>query len=104
MLKDREILSQDGVMLIIGHIDARKKKIIDKPEVISRGFVYMKENEALIEDVNVIYENITQEIFKNKYVDWRHYKERLREEVSKFLFKSTSRKPIVIPVLIDVQT
>ncbi len=103
VLKDREILSQDGVLLIIGHIDARKKEMISEAEIISRGFVYMKENAELMDDVQEIYETITTEVFRKKYVDWRFYKDRLREEVSKFLFHETKRRPIVIPVLIDVQ-
>lgn len=103
VLKDREILSQDGVMLIIGHIDSKRKKVIDKPEIISRGFVYMKENEALIGEVITLFENVAHDIMKRKYVDWRMFKEKLREDISKHLFKTTSRRPIVIPVLIDVQ-
>ncbi len=103
VLKDREILSQDGVMLIIGHIDAKRKKIVDQPEIISRGFVYMKENEDLIGEVVDIFNEVSKEVMQRKYVDWRFYKERLREDVSKHLFKTTSRKPIVIPVLIDVK-
>jgi len=103
VLKDREILSQDGVLLIIGNIDARKKKMVVKPEIVSRGFVYMKENEDLIQKVSDIYENVAKEIFKQKYVDWRLFKEKLRDEVSKYLYQATNRRPIVIPVLIDTQ-
>jgi len=102
VLKDREILSQDGVLLIIGHINAKKKQMAAEPEIISRGFVYMKENEKLIEEVATITKETADEIFKRKYVDWRLFKEKLRENVSKHLFKTTSRRPIVIPVLIDV--
>ena len=103
VLKDREILSQDGVLLIIGNIDARKKKMVVKPEIVSRGFVYMKENEELIQKVSNIYEEVAKEIFKLKYVDWRLFKEKLRDDVSKYLYQATNRRPIVIPVLIDTQ-
>lgn len=102
VLKDREILSQDGVFLLVGHIDAKKKEIVDEPEVISRGFVFMKENETLIKEVIDIYEKNAEKMFKKRYFDWRLFKEQLRDDVSKHLFHSTSRRPIVIPVLIDV--
>ncbi len=102
VLKDREILSQDGVMLVIAHIDAKKKQTIDDPEIISRGFVFMKENETLISEVNDIYHKVANEMFNNRYFDYRLFKEKLRDSVSKHLFNSTSRRPIVIPVLIDV--
>jgi len=103
VLKDREILSQDGVMLIIGNIDARRKKMVVEPEIVSRGFVYMKENEELIQKVADIYKKVANDIFKLKYVDWRLFKEKLREEVSRYLYQTTNRRPIVIPVLIDTQ-
>ena len=102
VLKDREILSQDGVLLIVGHIDAKKKKVVDEPEVISRGFVFMKENEGLIGEVVDLFHQNAQKMFEKRYFDWRLFKEQLRENVSKHLFRSTSRRPIVIPVLIDV--
>jgi len=102
VLKDREILSQDGVMLIIGHIDAKKKQSVGDPEVISRGFVFMKQNEELIDEVTAIYDDVAKEMFSKRYFDYRLFKEKLRDDISKHLFKSTSRRPIVIPVLIDV--
>ena len=102
VLKDREILSQDGVMLIIGHIDAKKKQRVGDPEIISRGFVFMKQNEELIDEVTAIYDDVAKEMFSKRYFDYRLFKEKLRDDISKHLFKSTSRRPIVIPVLIDV--
>ncbi len=103
VLKDREMLSQDGVMLIIANVDPRNKLTLGETEVVSRGFVYMKENEALIQQVIDIYEKIAAKMFKEKFVDWRTFKEKVREEVSRFLYKETKRRPIVIPVLIDTQ-
>ncbi|MFW5842202.1 MAG: ribonuclease J [Bacillota bacterium] len=103
VLKDREILSQDGLMMIIGNIDAKQKRMVGETEIVSRGFVYMKENEILIQQVTDIYKKIATEMFKEKYVDWRQFKEKIRDEVSRFLYHETNRRPIVIPVLIDTQ-
>ncbi len=102
VLKDREILSQDGMMLVIAHINARKKITIGDVEVMSRGFVYMKENEELVQKVNEIYQAIAEKMLARKQLDWRKFKEKIREDVSRFLYKETQRRPIVIPVLIDV--
>ncbi len=103
VLRDRELLSQDGVLLIIANIDARNKAIVSDPEIVSRGFVYMKENEDLIQEVQNIFLTVSNNIFKNKYIDWRVYKEKVKDEISKYLYKSTNRRPIIIPVLIDTQ-
>jgi ribonuclease J len=103
VLKDREILSQDGVFFIILNVDPRQKRLLGEAEIVSRGFVYMKENEALIQDVHDIAMKVSEDMFKNNYIDWRVYKDRLRDDISRNLFKETSRRPIVIPVLIDTQ-
>ena len=103
VLKDREILSQDGLLMVIANVDPKKKVTLGDVEVLSRGFVYMKENEALIQDVKTVYDRVAKKQFDGRYVDWRNFKETLREEVSRFLYQETKRRPIVIPVLIDTQ-
>jgi len=104
VLRDRELLAQDGVLLIIANIDARKKEVVTNPEIVSRGFVYMKENEELIKEVEDIFFEVSKKIFNNKYIDWRIYKDTLKDGISKFLYRETKRRPIIIPVLVDTQT
>lgn len=103
VLRDRELLSEDGVLLIIANVDARQKKIVSVPEVVSRGFVYMKENEDLIGEVEKIFFKVSEKILVGKYIDWRIYNKALKDEISKFLYQETNRRPIVIPVIIDTQ-
>ncbi|MGD9909616.1 MAG: ribonuclease J [Candidatus Izemoplasmatales bacterium] len=104
VLKERELLSQDGFLLIIANIDARERIMLNKPEVVSRGFMYMKDNEEVIKQIETIYEDITLKQFDQRYIEWKTYKESIRYEVQKYLFKETKRKPIVIPVIIDTQS
>lgn len=104
VLKERELLSQDGFLLIIANIDARERIILNKPEIVSRGFIYMKDNEEVIKQIEAIYESVTNKQFDQKYIDWKTYKESIRFEVQRYLYKETKRKPIVIPVLIDTQS
>ena len=104
VLRDRELLSQDGVLLIIANIDARKKSVVTTPEIVSRGFIFMKENEELIKEVENIFYKVSDKIMVGKYIDWRVFREALRDDISKHLYKVTKRRPIIIPVLIDTQT
>jgi len=104
VLRDRELLSEDGVLLIIANINARKKTVITEIEIVSRGFIYMKENEELIKEVEEIFYNVSKKIFKNKYVDWKAFREMLKDDISRHLYQVTKRRPIIIPVLIDTQT
>lgn len=103
VLRDRELLSEDGVLLIIANVDARKKEIVSVPEVVSRGFVYMKENQDLIGEVEKIFFKVSEKILTGKYIEWRVYNKALKDEISKFLYRETNRRPIVIPVIIDTQ-
>ncbi len=104
VLRDRELLSQDGVLLIIANIEAREKRVITSPEIVSRGFIYMKENEELIKEVEAIFYKVSDKILKNKYIDWKVYRQMLKDDISKYLYQVTKRRPIIIPVLIDTQT
>lgn len=103
VLRDREMLAQDGVMLLIANVDARHKKLVSEPEVVSRGFVYMKENEDLVEEVIEAFKRISQKEFQSGYINWRDYKKHVRDELGNFLYQKTKRRPILIPVLIDTQ-
>ncbi len=104
VLRDRELLSQDGVLLIIANIDARKKIVITTPEVVSRGFIFMKENEELIKEVESIFYKVAEKILSNKYIDWKVFREALKDDISKYLYRVTKRRPIIIPIIIDTQT
>ncbi len=103
VLRDRELLSEDGVLLIIANVDARRKEIVTSPEVVSRGFVYMKENEDMVDDIELIFTKVSEKMFAGKYIDWRIYNKALKDEISKFLYRKTKRRPIIIPVIIDTQ-
>ena len=103
VLRDRELLSQDGVLLIIANIDARKKVVITTPEVVSRGFIFMKENEELIKEVESIFYKVAEKILSNKYIDWKVFREALKDDISKYLYRVTKRRPIIIPIIIDTQ-
>ncbi len=103
VLRDRELLAQDGVLLVIGSVDARKREIVSKVEVVSRGFVYMKDNEEMIAEVEKIFKDVSETIFVGRYIDWRTYKDNVKDEVSRYLYRVTKRRPIVIPVIIDTQ-
>jgi len=103
VLRDRELLSEDGVLLIIANVDARRRVILSEPEIVSRGFVYMKENEDLIENVRNIFLESSKRMFSGKYIDWRKYKDDVRDSISKYLYKEIKRRPIIIPVLVDTQ-
>ncbi|MBN2503806.1 MAG: ribonuclease J [Bacilli bacterium] len=104
VLKERELLSDDGFLLIIANIDAKERIMLNQPEIVSRGFMYMKDNEEVVKQIEAIYRQITEKQFSQRSIDWKVYKESVRYEVQKYLYKETKRKPIIIPVIIDTQS
>lgn len=102
VLRDREILSDDGIFIAVVTIDRKKKKIISQPQVTSRGFVYIKANHKLMNDsIDVIKEAI-QNNFEHKKFDWTELKQDIRNDLEKFLYKQTNRRPVVLPVVMEV--
>lgn len=101
VLKERELLAEDGFLMVIANINAKDKTILNTPEIVSRGFMYMKENEDIVKEIEIIYQLETKKQFSQKNIDWKRYKDNLRYQIQRYLYASTKRKPIVIPVIID---
>ncbi|MFP4478300.1 MAG: ribonuclease J [Candidatus Izemoplasmatales bacterium] len=101
VLKERELLSQDGFLIVTANVDAKEKVMLNKPEVVSRGYLFMKDNEEIIKQIEIIYELETKKQFAKGKIDWKNYKDNLRHQIQRYLLQTTKRKPIIIPVIID---
>jgi len=101
VIKERELLSQDGFLMIIANINADDKEMLNKPEIVSRGFMYMKDNEEIIKEIEIIYQLESKKQFAKKNINWKEYRDNVRYQVQRFLYNKAKRKPIVIPVIID---
>ena len=102
VLRDRRMMSEDGMIVVIATIDNRTGNIIGNPDIISRGFVYMKENKDLIENTRMRVKKIVQDNDARTPADDDHIKNKIRNDVGQFLFSRTKRRPIVLPVVIKV--
>lgn len=103
VMRDRELLSADGVIMVVANISPRTKKVLGEPEIVSKGFVYIKEAEELLDKVKEIFHETSKQYLNQKYINWNEYKQGLRENISKYLFQETKRRPIMIPVLISTE-
>ena len=102
VLRDREVLSDDGVFIAAVTIDRKKKKIISEPRVSTRGFVYIKANHALMNGAADVIKEAINNNFENKKFDWTELKQDVRNNVEKYLYKQTGRRPVVLPVVMEV--
>jgi len=101
VLKDRKRLSQDGLLVVSITVDRKRMKILAGPEIDSRGFVYVKEAEKLMEDAKALSQDIISASLKNGSADWATVKPRLRDEMSRLLYERTKRSPMIIPVILE---
>lgn len=104
VLKDREILSTDGVMILAIGLDAFTKKIINGPDIQTRGLIYLKDAEYITNDVAKIMETTIEEAVANKTYDNLQTRTDIRDKVSKYLFKQTAKRPMVLPVILEINT
>ena len=103
VLRDRQAMAEGGIFCIILTIDRHTSQIVTSPDIISRGFVYMRAAESLIHRARGEVRNIfKRHTMQGKPADWSYIKTTLREEMGEFLFKETKRRPMVIPVIIEV--
>ncbi len=102
VLRDRKILSEDGIFIAVVTIDRKKKKIVDRPKITSRGFVYVKTSRDLIAESADIITKTVQSNLDNKEFDWGHLKQDVREQLNHFLYEQTKRHPVILPVIMEI--
>jgi len=103
VLRDRQNLAQDGMFVIIAVVDRQTGKIKGSPDIISRGFVYLRESKELLKNVRKRTINIVDKAASSGgAVNWVYVKNELRDKIGKFLFLKTKRRPMVLPVVIEV--
>lgn len=102
VLRDRKLLSDDGIIVIAMTVDHYTREIISGPDVVTRGFVYVKESEELIKEINEQACDILERCYINNIRDWSTVKAKVRDGISRFLFLKTKRSPMILPVIMEV--
>ena len=102
VLRDRQMLADDGIFVVIVNIDGKTGKIIGEPDIISRGFIYMKENKELLANVRIKVKKILQDKEPRTRADEFFIKNKIRDQIGQFLYSKTERRPMVLPVVIEV--
>ena len=103
VLRDRKHLAQDGLIVVVASVDASAGLLISGPDIVSRGFVYVRESEELMDEVRAIAADAIEKCVRNGgAVDRMHLKNCVKDDLSKFLYAKTKRKPMVLPVIMNV--
>ncbi|WP_066173142.1 ribonuclease J [Bacillus marinisedimentorum] len=102
VLRDRRLLSQDGILLVVVTLSKDKKKVVAGPEILSRGFVYVRESEQLFLKSNEIVLQILNEAAEAKAMDWSTLKSEIRDSLSQYLYEKTKRRPMILPIIMEI--
>ena len=103
VLRDRQMLSQDGIFVVIAAVDAQTGIVKGSPDIISRGFIYLKESGELLHQSRFLVRKVVEESTNKMHpINWAHVRDNIRERLGSFLFQKTKRRPMVLPVIIEV--
>lgn len=102
VLRDRKLLAQDGLIIAVMAVSAETGQLVREPEIISRGFVYVRESEELMENIRKAAKSGIEKCGKQKYIDWALMKTNVRVSVSKYIFETTRRSPMIMPIIMEV--
>lgn len=102
VLRDRKHLAQDGILTVVVSIEKESGSVIAGPDIISRGFVYVRESENLMEEARLIVKNVLKECEENQIKEWATIKSSIKDELRMYLYEKTKRKPMILPIIMEI--
>ncbi len=102
VLRDRKLLSQDGILIVVVTLTKQEKKIISGPEIISRGFVYVRESEKLMDESTKLVREVVEKNTSKEVFDWSSLKQDIRDGLNRYLYEKTKRRPMILPIIMEV--
>jgi ribonuclease J len=102
VLRDRKLLSQDGILVVVVTLSKQDGAIMSGPDIISRGFVYVRESEGLLEEANRIVSGTLQKLMSENVNEWASLKTNVKDALGRFLYEQTRRRPMILPIIMEV--
>ncbi len=102
VLRDRKHLSEDGVIIVVATIDRESGKTVAGPDIVSRGFVYVRESEELLEEAREVVKNIMDDLLERNVREWGNIKSAMRDGLSDYIYTKTKRSPMILPIIMEI--
>jgi ribonuclease J len=102
VLRDRQLLSENGLIIVVISLEKYSNQILAGPDIVSRGFVYVRESENLMEEARVVVEKALEKCLNRNNMDWGKMKTEIKDSLSDFIWKKTKRNPMILPIIMEV--
>ena len=102
VLRDRKILAEEGLVVVVASVDFRDGYVVSGPDIVSRGFVYVKESEELLEEARRLTEETLERAIRKRGIDRVAIKTLIKDELAKYIYKETKRRPMILTIIMDV--
>ena len=102
VLRDRQHLAEDGILIVVLTLERGSNQLLAGPDIVSRGFVYVRESESLMEEARQVLQQALEGCLSNRHADWSRIKLVIRDTINDFIWKRTKRKPMILPIIMDV--
>lgn len=102
VLRDRQLLSENGMIIVVISLDRRTARVVSGPDIVTRGFVYVRENEPLIDEIKEVAKKELTKCEEQGIREWSTIKTKVRESLIKYIYTKTKRQPMILPILMDV--
>ena len=102
VLRDRQLLSENGLIIVVISLEKYSNQVMAGPDIVSRGFVYVRESENLMEEARVIVEKALEKCLNRNNTDWGKMKTEIKDSLSDFIWKKTKRNPMILPIIMEV--
>ncbi|MEG1957864.1 MAG: ribonuclease J, partial [Lachnospiraceae bacterium] len=102
VLRDRQHLAEDGILIVVLTLEKGTNQLLAGPDIVSRGFVYVRESESLMEEARQVLSEAVAKCLTNKSADWSKIKLVIRDTMNEFIWKRTKRRPMILPIIMDV--
>lgn len=104
VLRDRQHLSENGLIIVVVSLEKYSNQVLAGPDIVSRGFVYVRESENLMEEARIVVEKALDKALSKNNVDWSKIKAEIKDSLSDFIWKKTKRNPMILPIIMEVET
>lgn len=102
VLRDRQNLAQNGIIVVVLTLEKHSNQLLSGPDIVSRGFVYVRESEDLLEEAHNIVANAVEDCLDRRVSDWGKIKNIIKDSLSEFLWKRMKRNPMILPIIMEV--